>query len=110
MGGKRKNMPKAKRRTLTGRGSVGKTAVVGAKDRATKRVKAKVVQKGFVRIPTRPRCKVLSLIRPHRVRKSTLTNTLHTKACRSRTNQSSTAQVNTCATWRIRTEWNHSGA
>ena len=44
MGGKRKNMPKAKRRTLTGRGSVGKTAVVGAKDRATKRVKAKVVQ------------------------------------------------------------------
>ncbi len=44
MGGKRKNMPKAKRKTLTGRGSVGKTAVVGAKDRATKRVRAKVVQ------------------------------------------------------------------
>ena len=43
-GGKRKNMPKAKRKTLTGRGSVGKTAVVGAKDRTTKRIKAKVVQ------------------------------------------------------------------
>ncbi len=42
-GGKRKNMPKHKREELTGRGAVGKTAVVGAKDRATKRVAAKVV-------------------------------------------------------------------
>ena len=44
MGGKRKNMPKKKRAALTGRGSVGKTAVVGAKDRATKKVAARVVQ------------------------------------------------------------------
>ena len=43
MGGKRRNMSNAKRKTLTGRGTVGKTAVVGAKDRATKRVAAKVV-------------------------------------------------------------------
>ena len=45
-GGKRRNMSNAKRRELmhTGRGPVGKTAVVGAKDRATKRVRAKVVE------------------------------------------------------------------
>ena len=44
MGGKRKNMPKAKRRTLEGRGAAGKTAVIGAKDRATNKVSAAVVQ------------------------------------------------------------------
>lgn len=44
IGGKRKNMSKAKRKVLSGRGSVGKTAVVGAKDRATNRVCAKVVE------------------------------------------------------------------
>ena len=43
MGGKRKNMPKAKRARLNGRGAVGKVAVAGAKDRATKRVSAAVV-------------------------------------------------------------------
>ena len=35
MGGKRSNMPLKKRKQLTGRGPVGKTAVVGARDRAT---------------------------------------------------------------------------
>ena len=47
MGGKRKNMSNAKRRELadTGRGAVGKTAVVGAKDRATKQVAAWVVER-----------------------------------------------------------------
>ena len=44
MGGQRKNMPKAKRAKLEGRGTVGKTAIVGAKDRATNAVSAKVVQ------------------------------------------------------------------
>jgi transposase-like protein len=43
MGGKRKNMPRRKREKLTGRGAVGKTAVVGAKDRETNQVAAKVV-------------------------------------------------------------------
>ena len=45
MGGRRANMSNSKRKELanTGRGAVGKTAVVGAKDRATKRVAAKVV-------------------------------------------------------------------
>ncbi len=56
VGGKRKNMSKAKRKELTGRGPVGKMAVVGGKDRGTKRVSAKVVRdttaqtlQGFVR-------------------------------------------------------------
>ena len=45
MGGKRANMSNAKRKELagTGRGAVGKTAVIGAKDRATKQVAARVV-------------------------------------------------------------------
>ena len=43
VGGKRKNMPQAKREEMTGRGPVGKTAVVGAKDRETNQVAAKVV-------------------------------------------------------------------
>ena len=46
-GGKRANMSNAKRKELagTGRGAVGKVAVVGAKDRATRRVAAKVVER-----------------------------------------------------------------
>ena len=48
IGGKRKNMSNAKRRELAkegaGRGAVGKVAVVGAKDRGTKQVKAKVAE------------------------------------------------------------------
>ena len=43
MGGKRRNMSNAKRKTLTGRGSVGKTAVAGIKDRKSNRVVARVV-------------------------------------------------------------------
>ncbi len=43
IGGKRRNMPNSKRKELTGRGAVGKTAVVGAKDRTTNQVAAKVV-------------------------------------------------------------------
>ena len=55
VGGLRRNMPKSARATLTGRGAVGKVAVVGVRDRATNRVSAQVVQdtegdtlKGFV--------------------------------------------------------------
>ena len=46
MGGRRANMSNAKRKALanTGRGPVDKTAVVGVKDRATKRVAARVVR------------------------------------------------------------------
>lgn len=44
VGGKRKNMHRAKRKELSGRGSVGKTPVVGVKDRATRQVRAQVVE------------------------------------------------------------------
>ena len=46
MGGKRRNMSNERRKELagTGRGAVGKVAVVGAKDRASNRVAAKVVE------------------------------------------------------------------
>ena len=45
-GGKRKNMSNAKRKELagTGRGAVGKTAIVGAKDRRSNTVSAQVVE------------------------------------------------------------------
>ena len=45
MGGKRKNMSNARRRALrdTGRAAVGKTAVVGIKDRGTNHVRAEAV-------------------------------------------------------------------
>ena len=57
-GGRRRNMSNSKRKALqdTGRGAVGKTAVVGIKDRDSNQVRAKVVEKidaktlqGFVR-------------------------------------------------------------
>ena len=41
IGGKRKNMPNHKRKELTGRGAVGKTAIVGTKDRASNKVAAR---------------------------------------------------------------------
>ena len=44
VGGKRRNKSNAERREAAGRGPVDMTAVVGAKDRATNQVSAKVVQ------------------------------------------------------------------
>ena len=43
VGGRRRNMSNARRKELTGRGPVGKVAVVGVKDRSTNRVSARVV-------------------------------------------------------------------
>ena len=67
MGGKRMNMPKAKRRKMKGRGAVGKTAVVGTKDRATNRVSARTTEStdasalsGFVAERTQPGAKVFT--------------------------------------------------
>ncbi len=63
VGGKRKNMSNAQRKELegTGRGTTGKTAVVGAKDRETNQVRAQVVEttdkqnlQGFVTEHTKP--------------------------------------------------------
>ena len=44
MGGLRENMPRSKRKTLKGRGPVGKAVVAGARDRATNRIAAAVVE------------------------------------------------------------------
>ena len=69
MGGRRANMSNARRKELagTGRGSVGKVAIVGAKDRASNRVVAKVVTstdkptlQGFVVEHTAPGATVYS--------------------------------------------------
>ena len=66
-GGERKNVPLAKRKELagTGRGTVGKTAVVGIKDRDSNEVRAEVVRradgatlKRFVREHAEPGAKV----------------------------------------------------
>ena len=66
-GGRRRNMSNSRRKALadTGRGPVGKTAVVGIKDRATKQVRAKVTQRvdseslqGFVKDNTLPGAQV----------------------------------------------------
>ena len=43
VGGKRRNMSASKRKMATGRGPTGKVAVAGIRDRATNKVKAKVV-------------------------------------------------------------------
>ena len=65
IGSKRKNMPNSKRKTLTGCGSVGKSAVIGAKDRDTNQVSARIVQstnkdtlQGFVEGVTNPDAQV----------------------------------------------------
>ena len=69
MGGRRANMSNARRKELvgTGRGAVGKAAVVGVKDRATKHVAARVVSatdkptlQGFVCEHTAPGATVYS--------------------------------------------------
>lgn len=44
-GGKRQNMSHSRRKQLTGRGKVGKTAVAAVKDRKSNRVVAKVVDR-----------------------------------------------------------------
>ena len=67
LGGKRKNMPKKKRAALTGRGAVGKTIVVGTKDRESNKVAARVVEntekptlQGFIGEKTAPGAKVFT--------------------------------------------------
>ncbi len=66
-GGLRKNMPMEKRAAMTSHGTDGKTAVVGVKDRASNRVRARVVTdttgatlQGFVRAHTQPGARVFT--------------------------------------------------
>ncbi len=61
VGGKRSNMPKARRKELSGRGAVGKSVVAGMKDRGSNKVRANVVGdtsagtlQGFVRDNAEP--------------------------------------------------------
>ena len=61
IGGRRRNMTAAKRQMLTGRGAVGKAAVVGIRDRETNQVRAAIVDstdartlQGFVHSNTDP--------------------------------------------------------
>ena len=65
VGGARKNMSRAKRAALNGRGTVGKSVVIGLKNRGTNKVRAKVVPstdaptlQGFVRDKTEPEATV----------------------------------------------------
>ena len=68
IGGKRKNMSNAKRKAMKGAGpAAGKAVVVGAKDRETKRVSARVIEhtdaptlQGFVRDRAEPGAKVFT--------------------------------------------------
>ena len=65
IGERRRNMPKAKRNALTGRGAVGKAIAAGAKNRATNRLSADVLEKtdaaalqGFIAERAAPAAKV----------------------------------------------------
>ena len=65
VGGKKKNMSKQKRRQVSGRGPAGKTMVIGAKDRQTNSVAARVLDRkdgetlqGFVKQHAAPGAKV----------------------------------------------------
>ena len=104
IGGKRKNMPKSKRKALKGRGAVGKTAVVGAKDRDTNQVVAR-----WSNIPTPRLCKGLSLPMRHRPRPSTPMTPKRIRGCLSTTKASNTVWASTCATWRTPTGLRASG-
>ena len=66
-GGKKKNMPKAKREKIKGRGTAGKAIVAGVKDRATNQVSARTVAgtdvrtlQGFVAEHAAPGAKVFT--------------------------------------------------
>ena len=66
-GGKLRNMSRTRRKQFSGRGPSGKTAVVGAKDRGTKLVSAKVVEDttgrtllGFIREAVTPGAEVFT--------------------------------------------------
>ena len=81
-GGKRKNMSKAKHKELagTGRGAVGKTAVVGMKDRNSNMVTARVVDETDAQT-----CKVSSVIMQPKAATVYTTITVDIRECLSST-------------------------
>ena len=109
-GGKRENMSLAKRRELAeagaGRGAVGKTAVVGIKDRDTNEVRAEVITdttgetlQGFVREHAEEGATVY-----------TDENRSYLGLKRDFEHDSVNHAANTWTTWSIRTAWSRSGA
>lgn len=67
IGGKRKNMHAWKRRQLHGRGGIGKTAIIGIKDRASNRIRARKIEaadratmQGFIAEHVAPGAKVFT--------------------------------------------------
>ena len=96
-GGKERNKHKGKK-LKAGRGTVGKTAVVGAKDRKTNKVRAKVTKK-----PTPRPYRSLSLIPPPRARPSTRMTRRPTRACPTTTRASVIASASTLTEWRTPT-------
>ena len=105
IGGLEKNRHAKDRKNL-GRGPVGKTAVVGAKDRATKQVVARVIERtrqgdvaGLPWTSTRPR-----------TRNCTRTTRRPTRARNARTRRSSKAPESMSGAWPTRTAWRASGA
>lgn len=104
IGGKRKNMPKAKRMALKGRGGTGKTVVAGVKDRATNDMSARVVSAadrdalhGFVK------------------QRAAVGGTVYTDDAAAyagmadMSRRSTTRRASTFGAWRTRTALNHSG-
>ena len=104
-GGKRENMPKAKRKTLKGRGPVGKTVVVGTKDRATNKVSATVVE-----TPNKRTLHRFIADRLRRARKSTPTIMSSTAAFHSIMRPSGMWTANTSGATRTPTGLRVSGA
>ena len=94
MGGRERNKHKGKKLNA-GRGTVGKTAVVGAKDRKTNKIKAKVVENTDANDPTEIRRRDIGQ------RRDGLRRTMQrpTRACPSKTRACATALASTLTGW-----------
>ena len=57
IGGKRKNMPRSKRKHLKGRGGVGKAVVIGMKDSASSQVTARKIDATDTEFAGRHNCR-----------------------------------------------------
>ena len=103
MGGKRRNMHARKRKELSGRGPVGKTAVVGMKHRESKQVTAKVVE--------RTNAETLCGFVNARIADDTMVYTDDASAYNRLENHESVRHsvANICAGRRTRTAWSRSG-
>ena len=108
MGGRRANMSNAKRKALAkaevGRGAVGKTAIVGIKDRASNKVRAQVVESTDAAT-----LRVSSARTPPLALRCTPMTQRPTGASHSRTRRSSTPSPSMSGTKPTPTAWSPSG-